>query len=883
VDALLFDNIFPGMSGIDAKGCPMVRFAPLARLPRPARGAVRILIGLLTIALILSLYVRWTIQRSFPEMDGQVTLKGLGASVTVHRDRWGVPQIYADTAEELLRAQGYVHAQDRFWEMDFRRHVTAGRLSELFGDSTLDTDKVVRTLGWRRVAERELALIRPDTRRYLDAYAAGVNAWLSQHRNTSAQSLEYAVLGLRNSGYRPEPWTPVDSLAWLKAMAWDLRSNVEDELGRAIAATKVPAGRVDQLFPDYPYDRNPVIVPGSRPDGGRRDAGRPAGAVAEPAVAEPAVAEPAGAEPAGDEPAVAEPAVAEPAATGSLERVSRALEAMPAMMGNGAPGIGSNSWVVAGSRTTTGRPLLANDPHLAPHMPSLWYQVGLHCRQATGGCPLDVTGFSFSGVPGIVIGHNDRIAWGFTNLGPDVSDLYLERVTGGTYEYKGEQEPLMTRTERIGVAGSKPVTITVRATRHGPLLSDVLADARTAGHGSAVALRWTALDPGRTADAIVLLNTARNWTDFRTAAKSFEVPAQNLVYADVDGGIGYQAPGRIPIRTKGDGRWPAQGWTGEQEWKGFIPFDELPSVHDPEQGYVVTANNAAAAPGYRHLLTKDWSYGYRAARIEELVAGTPKMDAATMGRIQMDPRNGFAPTLVPHLQRVGSGAAVGLLRGWDFDQDKDSAAAAFYNAAYRHLLLRTFNDELPKGARPDGGDRWFEVLRALLDRPGDPWWDDVRTAGVKETRDDMLRGALKDADAELRERLGGDPAKWRWGDLHTLTLTNETFGTSGIAPIERLFNRGPMKLGGGESIVDATGWDAQESYEVSAVPSMRMVVDLADLDRSRWINLTGASGHAFAGHYWDQAPLWARGATIPMRSRPDTIRREAEHTLTLRP
>ncbi|MBC6461979.1 penicillin acylase family protein [Actinomadura sp. HBU206391] len=830
----------------------MARFAPLARLPRPARWAVRILILLMTITLILTLYVRWTIQRSFPDLDGNVTVKGLGASVTVHRDRWGVPQIYADTAEDLVRAEGYVHAQDRFWEMDFRRHVTAGRLSELFGDSTLDTDKVVRTLGWRRVAEQELALVRPDTRRYLEAYAAGVNAWLSQNRNTSTQSLEYAVLGLQNSGYRPEPWTPVDSLAWLKAMAWDLRSNMEDELGRAIAATKVPAARVDQLFPDYPYDRNPVIVPGPG-SGGERDSEPPAGAAAEPD------------------------------AKGPLERVSRALKAMPAMMGNGTPGIGSNSWVVAGSRTTTGRPLLANDPHLAPHMPSLWYQVGLHCKQTSPACPLDVTGFSFSGVPGVVIGHNDRIAWGFTNLGPDVSDLYLERVSGGTYEYKGKREPLTTRTERIEVAGSKPVTINVRSTRHGPLLSDVLADARTAGHGSAVALRWTALDPGRTADAIVLLNTARDWTDFRAAAKSFEVPAQNLVYADVDGGIGYQAPGRIPVRTKGDGRWPAQGWTGDQEWKGFIPFDELPSVHNPERGYIVTANNAAAAPGDGPLLTKDWSYGYRAARIDELVAATPKMDAATMGRIQMDTRNGFAPALVPHLQRVGSGAAVELLRGWNFDQGKDSAAAAFYNAAYRHLLLRTFNDELPEGARPDGGDRWFEVLRALLDKPDDPWWDDMRTTGAKETRDDMLRVALKDADAELRDRLGGAPAEWKWGDLHTLTLTNESFGTSGIAPIEWLFNRGPMKLGGGAAIVDATGWDAQEGYGVTAVPSMRMVVDLADLDRSRWVNLTGASGHAFADHYWDQAPLWARGATIPMRSRADTIRREAEHTLTLRP
>ena len=826
----------------------MTRFAPLARLPRPARWLVRVLIVSLVLALILTLYVRWTIHRSFPQTSGRITVAGLSKDVTVQRDRWGIPQIYADTPEDLMRAQGYVHAQDRFWEMDFRRHVTAGRLSELFGKTTLDTDKVVRTMGWRRVAGQELPLLAPETRRYLEAYSQGVNDWLATHRNTATQSLEYSVLGLQRTGYHPEPWTPVDSLAWLKAMAWDLRSNVDEELGRALAATKVPKTRVDQLYPAYPYDRNPVIV------AGRTKTGQ--GPVKEPRAR-----------------------TLPPA----LENVAAAIHAMPTMLGNGAPGLGSNSWVVAGSRTRTGKPLLANDPHLAPAMPSLWYQAGLHCRQVSAACPFDVSGFTFSGVPGVIIGHDQRIAWGFTNLGPDVADLYLERVSGGTYEYEGRQEPLRTRTEQIKVAGSRPVTITVRATRHGPLLSDTMDDARRAGNGLAVALRWTALDPGRTADAIVRLNTARNWEDFRAAARSFEVPAQNLIYADVDGDIGYQAPGRIPVRTSGDGTWPAEGWTGRQEWKGYLPFDRLPTSYNPRQGYIVTANNAVTGPGSPDLLTKDWAYGYRAARIQELIEQTPVMDADGMGRIQLDDRNGFAPVLVPHLLRVGSGRAAGLLRGWDFTQGAGSAPAAYYNAVYRHLLLRTFNDELPEGARPGGGDRWFEVLRGLLNRPDDPWWDDVRTKGTTETRDDVLRLALKDADTELRHRLGGDPARWKWGDLHRLRLTNETFGTSGIGPVEWLFNRGPLKLAGGDSLVDATGSDAQTGYGVDWVPSMRMIVDLSDLDRSRWINLTGESGHAFDAHYWDQAKLWARGETIPMRATPGTIRREARHTLTLTP
>ncbi len=836
-------------------GEPVEKAAARTRWPRPARWAVRVMAAVLVLALVLTLWVTWTVRRSFPSLDGEVRLPGLGAEVTVHRDRWGVPHIYAGSGEDLMRAQGYVHAQDRFWEMDLRRHITAGRLSELFGETTLETDKVVRTMGWRRVAEQEIALLAPDTRRYLEAYADGVNAWLRQHPETSTQSLEYAVLGLQRSGYKPEPWTPADSVAWLKAMAWDLRSNMEDELGRALAATKVPAERVAQLYPDYDHSRWPSIVTGGEVTDGEF---RPAGEAARARVLSSALQD-------------------------VLGGVERAVAAMPTMMGNGAPGIGSNSWVVAGSRTTTGRPLLANDPHLAPGMPSIWYQAGLHCTRVSASCPFDVTGFTFSGLPGVVIGHNGRIAWGFTNLGPDVTDLYLEKVNGTTYEYKGEQVPLQTRVEEIKVAGaSKPVRLTVRSTRHGPLISDVLDDAKTAGRGMAVALRWVALEPRPTADAIAAMNTAQNWEQFRAAAAKFDVPAQNLVYADVDGNIGYQAPGRIPVRSKGDGTWPVPGWTGEYEWEGYIPFDELPTVYNPRSGYIVTANNSAIGPQYQHLLTKDWSYGYRAQRIDELLRSIPRVDVAAMGRIQMDNRNGFAPVLVPHLLRVG-GPDVSILRGWDYQQGRDSAPAAYFNAIWRHLLLRAFNDELPTGARPDGNDRWFEAVRALLERPDDPWWDDVRTGSAKETRDDILRRAVADAHAELTERLGSDADEWKWGDLHTLELTNSTFGTSGIAPIEWLFNRGPLNVSGGASIVNATGWNAQEGYEVTWVPSMRMVVDLADMDRSRWINLTGASGHAFHDNYSDQSELWATGGTIPMRSRPESVRRAAEHTLTLTP
>ncbi len=809
----------------------------------------------------------WITRRSFPQVSGSVDVPGLQGRVEVVRDAYGIPQLYADSPDDLFLAQGYTHAQDRFWEMDFRRHVTAGRLAELFGADQVETDAFIRTLGWRRVAERELPLLDQRTVAALEAYSRGVNAYLAGRAKTEV-ALEYAVLGLQNTGYRIEPWGPVDSLAWLKAMAWDLRGNMQDEIDRSLIAAEVGADRTEQLYPDYPFDRHQPIVTGGRvtDDVFRADV---------PAVA-----------------------AQQAAARAPLAAVRQALHRLPALLGPEGPGLGSNSWAVDGSRTTTGKPLLANDPHLGPAMPSIWYQMGLHCRTVSAECPFDVAGFTFSGMPGVIIGHNARVAWGFTNLPVDVTDLYLEQVEGDRVMVDGVPRPLGVRTEQIAVAGGDPVTVTIRSTLHGPLISDVsdqIADAgevAPAGAGRSgleVALRWTALDPGRTADALVVLNTAQGWDDFRAAAALFEVPAQNLLYADVDGHIGYQAPGRFPIRGAGDGRWPAPGWDSAYDWTGYVPFDALPSVRDPAEGFIVTANNAVVdTRGYPYRLTDDWAYGARSQRLVDLVGGArEKLDVAAMGRIQMDSRNEMAAFLVPELLAVTDldglpARAQRLFIGWDFSQPPDSAPAAYYNAVWRALLARVFDDELPDDLGADGGDRWFEVVRALWATPDDPWWDDTST-DVRENRDATVRAAMVAAAAELKGRLGGVPSSWQWGDLHTLELENATFGTSGIGPVEWLFNRGPVRTGGGDSIVQATGWTARDGYQVDWVPSMRLVVDLSDLDASRWVNLTGASGHPFHPHYWDQTERWRTGGTTPFAFTRPAVTSAATDVLTLTP
>ena len=532
------------------------------------RRVLVVLVGLVSAVLIgLSSFSLVTVRKAFPDTTGEVRLNGLEGPVEVKRDSHGIPQIYADNPADLFFAQGYVQAQDRFYEMDFRRHVTAGRLSELVGKNALETDELVRTLGWRRVAEQEYEALGAGTRSLLQAYARGVNSYIDG-KSGSELSLEYAVLSLTGPDYRPEPWTPVDSVAWVKAMSWDLRSNMADEIDRTMAARQMSTKDVEALYPDPPRSHRPIVTDRRLAVRGKKF---------------------------GEPPAVA------PAVSASLERTQDAADTLPALLGTG-DGIGSNSWVVDGRRSATGEPILANDPHLAPSMPGIWYQVGLHCREVTETCPYDVSGFSFSGMPGVVVGHNRRIAWGVSTMYADVTDLYLERVVGDRYEYKGKRLPLETRRETIKVAGGKSRTITVRSTRHGPLLSDV---ERGRGRCRQRQRRRAAVDgpdAPRTIAAVFELDRAQGWKDFRAAAKRFTVPSQNLVYADVEGNIGYQAPGAIPIRSRGDGRWPVPGWDGKHEWKGYVPFDALPKELNPDEGFIVTANNRVVGEEYPFML-----------------------------------------------------------------------------------------------------------------------------------------------------------------------------------------------------------------------------------------------------------------------------------------
>ncbi len=849
------------------------------------KGFLIFLAVLVGLVLVLGLFLGYSARRSFPTTEGTLNFSGLDGPVDIYRDEFGIPQIYATTQHDLFFAQGFVHAQERFWQMDFWRHQGAGRLSELLGDATLETDIFLRTLGWERIAQQELELLDDEYLAVLGAYTEGVNAYLAENTGT-ALSLEYLFLKIVNADYQPQPWTTLNSITWAKAMAWDLGNGyLDSELLRAQLAKALTPEQIAFLYPAYPSE-HPVIVnhPHLTSDAGQA-----------PSVTWQ----------------IPDQALAQ------LADLDARLAAQPWLDSSKFIGVGSNSWVLSGTLTDTGTPLLANDPHLGQQIPSIWFQIGMHCVEKSPDCPFDVAGFSFAGVPGVVIGHNDRIAWGMTNVGPDVIDLYVEKVNPANplqYEYMGEWQDMETVTEVINVAGGEPYTLTVRLTRHGPLITEAYGVTDTLEGTQlqlpeepyAVAMRWTALEPSFVFRSIYELNLAQNFDDFRSALSGFAVPSQNLIYADVDGNIGYQMPGKIPMRPAGDdGKLPVPGWTGEHEWLGYIPFEDLPYAFNPPEGYIATANNAVVGPEYPYFITDEWSYGYRAARIVDLIESAPgPIDKAYIQQMQGDNYFAAAADLVPLLLEIDLEAALvdafspdreaveasrqqavsladtrELLHDWDYQNDKGSAAAALFNAFWRNLVILTFNDQLPEFYGMGVGDQSMLLVHQLLPDPDNVWWDD-RNTPVTERRDDILVAAFAQAAAELQDSLGKDTAQWAWGSLHGMTFTHSVMDNFPL--INKMFNRGPYPSSGGQGIVNALGWSL-DSYQVSWLPSMRMIVDLGDLNNSLTVHTTGESGHAYHPHYIDMAPLWLNIQYYPMYWQRSAIEANAAAHLHLEP
>ncbi len=820
------------------------------------------------LALVLGVYGFWTVRRSFPQVDGEIEVAGLRGEVEVIRDDWGVAHVYAENAHDLFFAQGYTHAQERFWQMDFWRHIGSGRLSEFLGSSQLETDKFLRSLGLVDLAMQELETMDPEVREILEWYSEGVNAYLADHSGAEV-SLEYAILPLQNSGYEIEPWTPINILTWAKMMAWDLGGNMRSEITRAVLSADLGIEMVEELYPEFPA-RHPVIVP----DDQKTAAGQ-------------------------DVPEIPEGAMA------ALHSAGQAADSVWDVTGGGFEGIGSNNWVIGGSLTETGRPILANDPHLGIRIPSIWFANGLHCVGDDADCPYQLVGFSFPGTPGVIIGHNQDIAWGVTNEAADTQDLFIEKLNpenSEQYEVEGEWVDFDVKTEIIEVAGDDDVVYHVRSTRHGPIISGTfLEEGQLDGTpvvelpgDYAVALSWTALSPATLVEAIIGINRATNYEEFAEAAALWDIAPQNLVFADTEGNIAYHSTGSLPTRAKGEGRYPVPGWTSEYEWTERVPFDRMPFLLNPPRGYVETANQAVLRPGSDPFFTSEPAMGYRANRIEEMILSQAPHDVESVHRMQMDNWDGGASNLVPVLLSIPDAGDAKVrtvhtwLRAWqggseEYQSTGISTSAAVYQATWRHVLANTFHDELPEERWPTGGARWFEVVRNLLGDPQNAWWDNVDTNGT-ESMENILFVSMTDAYDELVELLGDDPDAWEWGRLHIAHFENQTFGRSGIGPVEWLFNRtAPERLGGGSSIVNAVGWDADKSFLVDWIPSMRMVVDLSDLSNSTFLHTTGNSGHAFHPFYTNMIEPWTDGIQAPMYWDASDVMENASSTLILVP
>jgi penicillin amidase len=851
------------------------------------------LVVVLIVVIAVSGLLAWVTLRAQAQTSGTTQVPGLGSSVAVARDQVGIAHITAETPHDLLLAQGYVHASERMWQMEVWRHISAGRLAEIFGAGQLDTDKFIRTLGWRVAAQHDLDAVAPDARAVLDAYTAGVNAWLDAHRG----SLGLAFVA---SGVTPGPWTALDTVVWGKVQAWNLGGNFDSEVFRYLAdALLGDPARTDELFPAY-RDGAPVITPTGLPGSGGAGATGQASATRSSANAGAAANQPIDA--------------AQAAAWRSVAALGQGLlrtAGLDAAEGLASDhGIGSNDWVVAPAMSATGGALLANDPHLGVSMPSIWFMNGLHCRTVSAACPYDVAGVSFPGVPGVVLGHNARIAWGATNIDPDVQDLVIETVdptNPNAYLYKGASRPFEVRHEEIKVKGAATVDLEVRSTIHGPILNTV--DERLAS-APPMALRWTAtIGPDRTFEAILGLNTAANYEEFRASLALYGSPAQNFVYADVDGHIGYQFPGYVPLRSDPTDRGdrPVGGADGRHEWTGRIPYDDLPRQFDPITDWIVSANNAAVDADYPHFVAQEWDPGFRAERIIDQINkyGAEGLTLAEMNVIQLDDSPLAARDMVALLDGAAptteDGRAIATrIANWDGACAEASVGCAAWNAWLYRVERDIFDDDLKTLARDYVGSPFsWVVLDRLLEDPGSAWWDDTATPAVTETSDAIVSRAMDEAGAALRATLG-DPAGWSWGRLHTATFREPTLGTSGITPLEWYFNDGPHAVPGTAGAVNNTYFRFSAAYpdpadpaylpvgidhvfEMTNMPSYRFTIDMSDLDGARIIITTGQSGNPFDRHYDDQIQAWTTGATVALPFTASAIAAATVATLSLTP
>ncbi|HEV8574893.1 MAG TPA: penicillin acylase family protein [Dehalococcoidia bacterium] len=767
----------------------------------------------------------YVLRRPVPRGKGKVTLQGLRARAEIIRDRWGVPHIYATNIEDVAFAVGYAQAQDRLWQMEVNRRAASGTLSELLGEQALEIDRMTRRIGFRRAAERDWREADKEERAALNAYAAGVNAYIARAK----MPLEFTILRSR-----PGPWQPVDSLAFGRLFGWALTGNWDSEIVRSWTIERFGAEVMAELEPNYPAGAPVIVPPGTEAKGIRPD----------------------------------------------LLDDMRQTEELVGFVGRGA----SNNWAVDGTKSATGKPLLASDPHLTLSMPSIWWEMHIDSPE------MKAAGVGLPGLPAVIMGHNERIAWGMTAALVDGDDLFVEQVDPADaprYRQNGKWSRGEVVREEIAVRKRKePVVEEVLTTRHGPVISPAIK-----GETRTLALRTVALEPAHQVKAMMTVMAAQNWDEFRQALQGWPFPSLNFAYADVDGNIGYQLAGLVPMRGKGHGTVPAPGWTEDYDWKGFVPFDELPHSYNPPAHWIASANNKIADDDYPHFLSTENADGFRQKRIVEMLEAKEKHSTADFERMQVDQLSLAAKELVPLVTELKPEdewcrRVITFLKAWDYRLSPDSVAACVYEVFFAHMVRRTLEEKLGswsdfflgKGVHALRPHTLFYVashswlMEKMRERP--EWFQG-------KTWSQAMEEALGSAVAELRERLGDEVSRWQWGRLHKQPFAHALGGVRGL---DRIFNRAAVPVGGDANTVWQAAYTPYNGYDVNSfTASWRQIIDLADFNESRATLPSGQSGHPGSRHYADMTGMWRRGAYHPMLWDREQVEAGAKRRLELSP
>ncbi|MEA9603770.1 penicillin acylase family protein [Polynucleobacter sp. JS-JIR-II-c23] len=775
-------------------------------------------------------------------ISGKRTIKSLGDSVAITFDESDIPHIKAKSQADAYFALGYLHASERSWQMEMNRRIASGRLSEILGNDTVKIDRFVRTLGIKRAAERQFDRYPVSAKRLLQAYADGVNAGNAQLG--WALPVEYFL-----TGSKPGHWSPTDSVAWMLMMAYDLGGNWHKELQRLELSQYLSTKQVWEVIQPYEHDE-----PVSNLDFSKL--------YRELKVYHPS------------------PGPAEGKAKNLPATELSQLDQMGAR-----DGIGSNNWALSGKLSTSGKPLLANDPHLGLSAPAVWYFAHL---EAPG---LNVIGGTLPGIPAVVLGRTDKFAWSFTNTGPDVQDLYIEQIdlkNPGMYRGPDGPLPFKVHQEIIDIKGSPSLTFLVKETRHGPVISDSYAKAKRTIDTDrfALAFRWTALDiENQSVAGLLDMNRAADLDQFKQALRKNYAPMQNVVMADIEGNIAYQAAGMAPKRILHHGLYgvaPAPGWERQYDWNGYVPFEQLPASNNPEQDWIATANQKIIAANDPNPLTGDWDLPTRYNRIVDLIKSKNIHSADDMKTMQGDTLSlGATPLLElfktsqsPHPL---SAQAMEIGRSFDGDMKKNSAGALIFNAWADQLTRNLFSRLSYLFTETYGSRNYRAPLINQIKNPNSPWCDDPKTQQV-ESCQDSSNNALGKALEYLNKEYGDDPKSWVWGKAHIAISEHRPF--SKVPLLGELFNiRTPFA---GDSFSINVGrlelMQSENPYETLQAPSLRTIYDLADLEKSLFVYQTGQSGWVQSKLYRNMNSLWANNEYLPLQMKPEKSSRQLELT-----